>query len=261
MSSYGTKTSSLVGTVSDRVGGKRIDTWQFSRPHPQDDLKNSPSVSVDVHLLSTPEGLVFRLKGTALPPGDWFDTDLQRLKTSVETAFEEQAELLGGIHWEPWLEVVTHLKKASGRQENPGYSPDTGRSLEVSYRPLLRGVHPRDPSRFLTISSTGNAVAFPSPLTPEVDPETQATIGGLYLGHKDGRHEGATYAYLPDTPATRAALDQILSGMEALGDRLHALLSPAQVAASVANMGQTLGGLPLIEAPAPRSGPRPPRAG
>jgi hypothetical protein len=268
MSSYSTRTSTLSGQQAPRAGGKKIDTWVFHRPHPMDDLKNNPKSQVDVYLCSDiSKGISFRLQGDALPPGEYTDTDLERLRHRARLAIEEQDQLLSGITWVPWLEVQTSLRAEhmSGRQHHE----QVGRSLTITYRPLMRGIHPKDPNRALTINSNGCAVDFPVARTPDVvdeerrgpmikaNPDGPGTADDLVrsLNRHDSRDAGDTYAYLQDTPNNRAALDQILKGMEALGDKLHALLSPAQVAATVANIGQALPELPLLaHAPGEQAG-------
>lgn len=270
MSSYSTRTATLGGQKTPRDGGKKIDTWKFNRPHPDRDSKHRPEADVDVYLLSDPTtGFGFRLQSVALPPGDWHDTDLERLRVAARTTLEEQDELLGGIKWAPWLEVQTSLKIE--HMPDRHHQAQTGRHLEITYRPLLRGVHPADSKRVLTINSNGCAVPFPNPLTPESikeDRELKVRPGKkpgdpgsaedliFALGRDDHRTTGDTYAYLPDTPENRAALDQIFKGMETLGDRLHALLSPTEVAASMLNIGQSLPGLPLLGSPAAEPPPR-----
>lgn len=258
MSGYNEKTTHLITGRSDRQGGRKIDTWQFSRPSID---HRSPRLEVDVHMLTLPgRGMGFKVISKGLPEGDWTDTDLQRLHARTEAALKEQDELHGGVVWEPWLEVQTSFRNDARRYGRQS----TGRALEIAYRPLLRGVHPGDPNRILTVNSNGCAVDFPKPLTPEtVTQKRTAPLGlgngaediAIELGRSDGRAEGDTYAYLPDTPGNRAALEQIFVSMAALGDRLHDLLSPDNVATAMANIGQSLPGLPLLSEPETPSPP------
>lgn len=254
MSSYSTKTSTLGTQTGGRASGKKIETWTFTRPTSD---RHPPKSTVDVHmLLLADRGLGFALSGKDLPAGDWTDTDIRRLHVKAEAALKEQDELHGGITWEPWLEVQTSLKKE--RLTARSFHVATGRDLQITYRPLLRGVHPNQPDRVLTVNSNGSVVDFPKPLTPDSIQEKR-TLRGLGeaeggsasfdVGSQDGRVEGDTYAYVPDTPSNRAALEQIFTGMENLGAKLHALLSPDAVVQSMANIGQSLQGLPLIEGP------------
>jgi hypothetical protein len=263
---YSNQTATLGNPRQGTSGGKKIDTWSFSRPHPFDDFAHSPKTEVDVYLLTTESGLMFGLRSKALPPGDWRDSDLERLRVSIKNALEEQDRLRGGITWEPWLEVQTSLSNKSRAYRQHGQ--ECGRQLEVNYRPLLRGVHPTDSARFLTINSNGTVMPFPTPLTPDSEPADTLEIKPgefLKVGRSDSRTAGDTYAYLPDTPANRMALDQIFKGMETLGARLHALLSPTAVEDSMANIGHSLPGLPLLSDPpvsaAPPAAPRKVRPG
>ena len=250
MSGYSTRTSLLSNPSGARAGGRKIDTWTFQRP------TTSPTrekTEIEVFMVSQADGQVgFRLASQKLPGEDWTDTDLMRLRERAETTLREQDELLGGITWEPWLEVQTSLKHDELATRH--HHVEKGRQLNVRYRPLMRGVDPKQPERILTINSNGWAVDFPTPLTPKSPrEEREVFMGGndspLNLGRDDGRVPGDTYAYLPDTPENRAALDHIFHSMEVLGERLHALLSPENVASAMAQLHQHPSKLPLLTHP------------
>ena len=77
--------------------------------------------------------------------------------------FGRQEDLLVGIRWEEWLEVVV----------SPGYrDPHANEAaLQISYSPLKRGVDPKT-GIVHTINSNGFAVPFPKPKRAgEPDPE------------------------------------------------------------------------------------------
>jgi len=240
--SYGTQLGKLSGTHSARSSGKKIDTWTF---HDHQVLplgvgaKGPAANTVEVYLIGT----TLQAQGPALPPGNWTDTDVGRLHARVEQVLVEQATLRAALRWEPYLEVQTHLGLPF-REE--------GRSLTISYRELLRGTRASHPNEAWTLNTNQVIVPFPTAMTPTRVPaeapdacftkaETAEALG-FQLGRRDQREPGDTYAYVSDTPATRAALDRLCQAMDGLGAQLHDLLSPARAEAAMQriNRGDSL---------------------
>lgn len=172
--------------------------------------------------------------------------DLNTLKERIRALLDDVVTVRDGATWEPWLEVKVGLVLFR-------HSEARSRQLSVAYNGLLRGTHPAHPGEAFTVSSNGSVVPFPKPLTPDgprqdVDvfarpPAADARTLSDQLNAMDRRERDMTYAYLPDTPDNRAALDRIIQAMDDLTQRLHALLSPEQVALSLQAIAS---GLPLL---------------
>lgn len=251
MSSYSQRVSQLSADTQPKSGGRKVDTWRFARPSISSRVGRDSAITVDVYLVqdNRTAPLSFSARSAAFPAGPLSDPNIQVLHAQVLQVLTEQAEILDRTTWEPWLEVQSGLDiKGALNREN--FAEQTHR-LAVTYRPLLRGVHPDDPSRVFTINSNGTAVPFPAPRTPTTVDTSPSCLGGegaeaLVAGLQgyDSRTAGDTYAYLPDTPTNRAALDHILAGMETLSERLHALFEPSAIAHNLEHLDRSTLALP-----------------
>ena len=249
MSSYSQQVGKLSPSSAARSGGRKVDTWRFSRPSPRAIGGEDRSVTVDIYLVQeSGTELCFSARSQALPTGSLNDPNIQTLHAQVLQVLTEQSEILDRITWEPWLEVQSGLDTHS-TLSRVNHAEQT-RKLSVTYRPLLRGVHPDDPARVFTINSNGTAVPFPSPRTPATVDEplpsgcrSAAELSDALRKH-DSRTPGDTYAYLPDTPANRAALEHIMASMESLSERLHALFDPTAIVHNLEHMDRSALALP-----------------
>lgn len=249
MSSYSQQVGKLSPSAAARSGGRKVDTWRFSRPSPHAIGGSESSITVDIYLVQANGAeIFFSARSPALPTGSVNDPNIQALHARVLQVLTEQSEILDRVTWEPWLEVQSGLDTRS-TMSRVSHAEQT-RKLSVTYRPLLRGVHPDDPSRVFTINSNGTAVPFPTPRTPatvdEAMPSACRNAAELSeaLRKHDSRTPGDTYAYLPDTPANRAALEHIMAAMESLSERLHALFDPSAIVHNLEHLDRSTLALP-----------------
>lgn len=150
-----------------------------------------------------------------------------------------------GVTWEDWLEV-----QVRGRRSARDVIGTVESDLRITYCRLKRGVHPvtREP---YVINSNGIAVPFPSPkqageLDPDVERDTPPSVKRLsgYSSALGGRDQDAEYSYLPATPENIAALEDLLSRMQALREKLSAFLRQDVVLNSLAGLATALPALP-----------------
>lgn len=227
---------------------KVIDSWHFTAAALQAaDPKRGVRHKVEVALVAPSASASIQFEAKCADLGVTLtDTDLQRLHDRMLEALTEVVELRDGATWEPWLEVCV------GAGSLLRSEPTTTRELKVSYRVIQRGTHPNHPGAAFTLNTNGHVAAFPKPLLPDdLVAQNKALFEGKathsaealsqLLNQHDRRTANMTYAYLPDTPVNRDALDRILSAMDELTERLHTLMHPEQVAANLAQL--TLGPL------------------
>ena len=139
------------------------------------------------------------------------DTDIARLRTSVETYIEERAFLFTGIDWKDWLEVVV-----SGDNSDFTDSPysSLGADLKIEVRRLKRGVVPGS-DRIVTIMN-GAVTAWPEAKSIS---QTGDTEGGIRLDEAKER------SYVPETAENLAAINNIVGKMAELRMAVAGLLS------------------------------------
>lgn len=196
--------------------GKKIATWQFvpSSPHGGKELE------VEVFLVGK-DALRFVARCRALPhPIE--DSDIENLRKTVQRQLLEQASALTGIEWEDWLEIIT-----KGEDSKAGPWSGWGASLQIQVNPIKRGVDPKS-GRVLTLHVHGYVMDFPKPTRlGEMPPDDLALKGYRLANPHDER------AYVPDTPEMRAALEDVITRMGRLRDRLAHVLSQERIHAAL----------------------------
>lgn len=209
-----------------RSGGKVVDEWKFRSPFKGKDApKLSATISVDK---SDRNRFTFVAHSDSLT-APIVDTDINRLREKVDAALREQHDLLTGITWEDWLEVVVR-----GQRTDQPQLATIESQLVISYHRLKRGVCPKTGEAYV-VNSNGIAMPFPAPKKAgERDPgddDSQSLIGAR-LGARQRDYE---YSYVPATPENIAGLENLISAMLQVRDRLAAFLRQDVVAQSLAD--------------------------
>jgi hypothetical protein len=219
-----------VGTT--RSGGKLIDEWSFISPFKDN---KAPKLVVQISIDKTKkDSILFCAHADCL--GEKIeDTNIEQLRQKVEAALRFQHDMLTGVTWEEWLEV-----RVCGTMEEKGYWGNQESSLQISCRPMKRGLDPATGEPY-TINSNGIAVPFPKPKKAEELDEGETW--GKFKGMSQ-REPRAEYSYLPATPENIAALDELRGRMEALRVRLSAFLRQDVVQLSLADLTSRLPSLP-----------------
>lgn len=227
-----------VGAAGAKSGGKAIDEWEFFQP-----FSGGERFKIAVFMrkrfdAETPGGqrIEFVAECKALPEGRLASSDIEKLRLDVDAVLREQSILRSGVVWEDWLEVVVrgapkrfHGTKGAARKFE-------GEELSIEYRVLKRGRHPEDPSRDFTINFNHVATPFPKPKRAGEKTMDWADAGSLKGFVSDGRDEAAEYAYVKDTPENRAALDDLMSALRLLGQRLSTFLGQESIEGAVATL-------------------------
>lgn len=232
--------SMSLGSSGFKNGGTRIDEWTFYAPF--DRAENAANFKVVVYMrkhhgnsaTGKPPTIDFQADCRALPNGFLRSSDIEQLRQAVEAALREQAIMRSGVQWENWLEVVVH------RKERSYGSPVASEELSIEYRTLLRGRHPEFPDKDYTINFNRVAVPFPKPKKAGEKSGSMVETGSLKGFMGDGRADDAEYAYIPDTPENRAALDQLITSLKLLGTRLSEFLGQDNITQAVSTLQSQL---------------------
>lgn len=189
-----------------RQDGRKVAAWKFTPSGP-----GAKPIDVDVFLVGQ-HALSFSARCNALPQ-PITGSDIEQLRKDVLEALLEQSSLLSGVEWEDWLEVITE-----GRDSEFDAWHGWGSAIHIQVNRIKRGVDSAS-GRELTINARGYVVDFPRPA--KLGGSESRSIGGL------GEYTKRTpeRAYVPDTPAVRAALEDVFSRMRALRGRLAEALS------------------------------------
>jgi len=156
------------------------------------------------------------------------DTDIDRLKTTLEADLRDKVEAIQRTKWEDWLEV-----RVSGRTSEFGYSSHAGMgaALEMKILKLKRGLHPTT-GMALTIHRNNVCILFPkAQKLSDVDPHSR-------LGFREGE-----VSYIKETPENLVALEEVRCRMVELKEKLADVLSQDRAQESLSNIKS----LPLPE--------------
>lgn len=229
------KPGSLDAGGQVRSGGKVVDEWKFRSPfHDKNAPRLSATISVDK---SDRNRFTFVARSDSLPE-PITDTDINQLREKVEAALRQQHDLLTRVTWEDWLEVVVR-----GRRDEHPIHATVESQLVITYRRLKRGMHP-DTGEAYVINDNGIATPFPAPKKAGErdagDDDSQSLIGAR-LGARQRDYE---YSYVPATHENIAGLENLISAMQQVRDRLAAFLRQDVVATSLADQANRVPALP-----------------
>jgi hypothetical protein len=215
-----------------KASGKLVDEWKFLSPFKN---KKAPQLVVQVSIdKSKKDHILFVARGDCLAV-DYQDTDIERLRRTVEAALRHQHDLLTGVHWEDWLEV-----EVCGGTRNDSYWKSQDSALSITYRPIKRGVDPVTGTPYV-INSNGLAMPFPKPKRAgELDEGDKVEE---FLG-MNRREQDAEFSYLPATAENVAALDELMSRLQALRGKLSEFLSQGSVQQSLVDLTSRMPSLP-----------------
>lgn len=208
--------TTIRGRLEPIPAKKTLTTWRYIPPGATDPVK------IVVTLEDAGDGLILGAYSDKFST-PFRDSDIARLRATVEAHLNSTVADIQQIDWEPWLEV----RVIGDRQHPTNYKKTNGFNLAITYEPLARGVH-RDTGEVFGINPNGTLRPFPSPMT-------RPTIGRPASEIKTANDFLET-AYIPDTAENRAALDEVLGGMEQLNARLSRWLSQAQIGRALAHV-------------------------
>lgn len=225
-STYRTKLGAVDIGKPQRADGKKLFDWTFN-------MKGSDEViPITVHLIPVDAGVAFRASSPKLK-APIEHTDVNVLHAQVEEALLDQINVLSGIEWEDWFEVVV-------KGANIGFGDDSysgmGANLHVQVNSLKRAVHPVS-GKDVTINRNGIVTAFPKATSIQEADKNE----GMNIRIYDSPEERS---YIRDTPENRAALGMITDRMAMLRANLAKLLSQEEVQARLAALETHL---PLLE--------------
>lgn len=214
-SNFSNKYSKEIGGLDvdapHRAAGKKVFDWSFRTVG----VKATPVV---VHLINDREneGLTFVATCASLKKR-WSNPNIAELSSMVEQDLNANIEKISGIAWEDWFEVIV----TGGNSDfNDSKYSALGGNLKIQVNVLKRGVDPLS-GKVLSILD-GYAVDFP------VSKDSVDKFSKSFAGEFGGGmllEKGSMCSYIPATPANRASLDDILSRMSMLRERLKSLLS------------------------------------
>jgi hypothetical protein len=103
--------------AGQKAGGKRIDTWIFNHPE-------HSTIEVIVSLVSNAEGCSFHAapQNKAQVDKSWSDTDIQKLRTTVENDLAEIALERSRMSWRPALVIDTRPVPSYGAETSIGFA-------------------------------------------------------------------------------------------------------------------------------------------
>lgn len=219
-----------IGKAGANGNGKLIDTWNFAFPFSQMLVRNFEreelkpfagevgAWEINVYMIKEAGKIRFAARCDRFAD-TWSDESLDAVRQMVEEKVKDQASILGGSVWEPWLEVKT-------RRSDRVYGKFAlgERTLELSYDSIMKGRHPAFPGQEFQLGQYGQAFEFPKPKAMGVD---ESQPGGTLNAreYRTPRDIDTEYAYVPDTPENRQALEDILAAMDKLSSQLAHVLS------------------------------------
>lgn len=202
--------------------GKLIDTWSFKTPFHQTkkpELTDKLKVEVYIHKAGSSIHFVAKSPGLAR---EVTDTDISRLRDTVEALLQKQHDLHAQCTWQPWLEVKVSKHKSS-------LAGDAGLELSLSYRRLLKGIDAQ--GKEWTVNFNGVAVEFPNPKTAGLEESKAEGFGSMAF--RSGRPVDDEVSYIPEN-------DENIQALESLIQRFHALHAVMAKFLSQEAIGQSL---------------------
>lgn len=215
-----------------KSSGKLVDEWKFISPFRN---KAAPQLVVQISIdKSKQDRIIFVARGDCLPV-DYQDTDIERLRQTVEAALRHQHDILTGVQWEDWLEV-----EVRGRTVDRSHWQSRESSLNIVYRPLKRGVDPVTGTAYV-INVNGIATPFPLPKRAgELDEGDKVEeIHGM-----NSRDQEAEFSYLPASAENVAALTELMGRLQTLRGKLAEFLSQGTVQQSLSDLTSRMPSLP-----------------
>lgn len=205
-----------------RSGGKQIDEWTFSCGDPSLSSRTN-TIRVVVHMVRTGDALSFKASSAGLD-APIAHSDIEVLRTLVESRLRYLEGGRSGITWEDWLEVkITDFDSER---------LDCGRAqLSIEVCPLKRGVHPVSGEVFTLIHGGTHAMPFPKSRRLEDAPVSPDRW------HIDS---AADVALIPATSENIAALAEIRRRLRMLRSRLADVLDQDSIANTLADLSSHL---------------------
>lgn len=224
-----------LGVVGTKGDGKLIDNWSFESPD-----RKVPPAKIEVYLVKAGSSPMFVARCPIFPQDGLSDSDIGMLRDTVAAHCSQHFAQVAGVTWEDWLEVQVRGRASC-------YDAQSGEALEIVYKGLKRGRHPTGPEHDVTLVGIGVAVPFPTPKRAGDDEQARINAGlkeGSLVGWRSGRETATEFSYLPDTPANRAALDQMIANLRLLRERLHSFLGQDNIANAVVALREQALSLP-----------------
>lgn len=230
-------------TGTTKPGGKVVDEWYFASPIND---KSAPSLRVTVSLDKTsPTSITFVARGTCLPgkPPELVSSDINELRRMVEDTLRKQHELLTGLIWEEWLQVVVR-----GSSDHQQFYDSSCSDLKISVSPFKYARHPIT-GVALYINSNGIASKLPEPKKAncydgdEPVPGAIEKLCDVNLGRRDTEAE---YSYIPATAENKAALENLMGRIQELRSKLSEFLRQDTITASLTKLTSDLPALPAM---------------
>lgn len=187
--------------------GKKLFEWTFYVKS----CDNTKQTKVTV-IMFVIDGLITFKAECPLFVSAMTDTDVNMLRKNVETYLAEQASSLTGITWEDWFEVI--VKGANSDFTDSNYSA-LGANLHIQVNKLKRGINPVNGNP-VTININGIVVDFPNSTSIH---DKKETLNEFRV------KEEAERSYIPASAENLQALNEILSKMSLLRDKLSDFLS------------------------------------
>lgn len=260
-----TRHGHLTVGVTNRDGGRKIDTWTFRAGDVAGPRDKSTEITFEVAVLHT---LEFVVNTKDIPSERWQSLrgkDLSELHAQALEACRFEFDLNNDLTWTDWLQIKIKEVGSHDKRNKLGAA-----QAFVSYSIIPRGEKP-DGSAY-TINGNGCIVKFPEPVgvyrgdrgetfgvrrpNPEVEAKIKEEFPDGQYGHRrisalldaqDNRDADTQFAYLPDTPENRAGLDSIIRAIDDINLRLQQFMAPDTITQTLARAA-TVGGR-LLAAP------------
>ncbi len=241
MTSKPQRNGNLTAGVTDRAGGRKIDTWTFRSGGSVSKLVDT-DITFDVFLQKT---LDFRVETKNIPSSRWqtlVGSDLAALQAQALEKAQAEFDLKNDLVWSDWLEI--RIKEAAKHDTKNAIGAG---QAAVIYSPILRAE--TADGRAFTVNGNGLLVNFPEAVgidrnsdwgirsknedalekaNASTEPNSAARLVAQ-LGAQDHRPADTQFVYLPDTPENRMGLDAIINAIEGINSRLQEFLNPAQI--------------------------------
>lgn len=196
---------------------KWVDEWTFYAP-----MKGSAPYKVRIRLRNEyNKGLTFVAICDQLRP-PLVDSDINKLHKRVAEALRRQDMDMHNMKWENWLEVEIENDPHSWKDEDRF-------GLSIIVRPLKRAVNPENGQAY-TINNNSVVVPFPEPKRAGVEDKNVHEEEWFHA-----REEAHQFAYIPATPANKAALKALRERITEAHGRLCAILAQDTIQGTLEN--------------------------